>query len=194
MNFGYSYRTAKITNSIPLEYREYIKDLKSGTNFSGDICYYFSKEYGFGIKYSRYTSSNFMNNAPLYNMETGELLGNGYTEDNISISFIGPGFYGRDRIISDKILVTSHSSLGLINYDNDARVDNFGMIIKSSTIGFEGAIGLDYFLYANFTIGVNISYLQGKLSQIEVNGQRFDMPEAESLNRLDFNFSVKLYK
>ena len=52
INGGYSYRTAKIAESVPDEFKEYVKGLKSGYHLDGDFTYYFSDKFGVGLKYA----------------------------------------------------------------------------------------------------------------------------------------------
>ena len=57
VNGGYSYQTAKVAENVPSDFKDYIKELKSGYHFGGDLTYYFTEPLGFGIKYYLFKSS-----------------------------------------------------------------------------------------------------------------------------------------
>lgn len=141
----------------------------------------------------KFNTSNFMNNAPLYDDQTNEILGYGYIEDNISMSFIGPTLYERVKILSDKILIVSNVTLGRIHHHNEARIDYVSVLIKGNTFGISGLLGLDYLLNDNFSIGVDISTLTGKFSQYEINGQKMDLAEDDNVNRWNFNIGLRMF-
>ena len=58
INGGYSYQTAKVAESVPSDFKDYIRELKSGYHFGGDLTYYFTEPLGFGVKYYLFKSSN----------------------------------------------------------------------------------------------------------------------------------------
>ncbi len=193
-DYGYSSRRVKISDDVPAEFKDYMNDLKSGTNFNADVSYFFSNRYGIGFKYSRFSTSTFVDGISVFDPATGEVLGIGLVEDNISISFVGPTFFERGTIVPDKLLYVSNLTIGQVSYFNDAKFLTFPIKIEGKNIGIGGTIGLDFFITKDFAIGVNFSYLYGKITNIKVNGESIDMEEDESMNRWDFNIGLKLYR
>ena len=48
LNGGYSYITVKLAESIPQDFKQYSKELKSGYHLGGDLTFYFSEMLGVG--------------------------------------------------------------------------------------------------------------------------------------------------
>ena len=55
INGGYSYQTARVAENVPSDFKDYVKELKSGYHFGCDLIYYFSEPLGFGFKYYHIT-------------------------------------------------------------------------------------------------------------------------------------------
>ena len=60
LNGGYSYQTARVHESVPVDFKDYIKEMKKGYHFGGDLTYYFTEPLGFGFKYFIFKTSNEM--------------------------------------------------------------------------------------------------------------------------------------
>jgi hypothetical protein len=142
-DYGYSSRRVSISDKVSSEYKDYLNDLKSGTNFNTDISFFISDHYGIGFKYSRFSASTLANEMPIYDYATSEILGYGILEDNISISFVGIAVIERKAIIPDKLFIGSSLAIGQISYYDDAGINTYPVKIDGKSIGFCGSIGLD---------------------------------------------------
>jgi hypothetical protein len=189
---GYSYRTAKIPSGMVSEVEDYLKELKTGFNLSIDLAYFFHREYAIALKYSRFSSSNSMDNIYYEDTNTGQ-TGYGTIEDKISIAYIGLGVTQRLIAGSGSGLLIGHLSVGQLNYNNDSKVIYIPIDIEGSSFGLHGLIGLEYFVSEKVGLGGSFSYLYGNMKEIKANGEQFTSSEGESLNRLDFNLGIKLY-
>jgi hypothetical protein len=189
---GYSYRTVKIPAGTPSELESYMSGLKSGYNLSIDLTYFFHKEYGITVNYSRFSASNSMENLEYIDEQTGE-SGMGSMEDNMLFSFFGLGVTQRKLLGNGASLLISNISMGKLSYNNDSRVIYYPLDIEGSTVALHGLFGLDFFISPEFALGGSISYLLGSLSKIKVNGTESSLSENENLNRFDFNVGIKYY-
>jgi hypothetical protein len=90
---GYSYQTAKVGEGVPADFKNYVKELKSGYHYGGDLTYYFTETLGCGIKTCFFNTSNSMDNIFVEN--TSGVRRYGKMSDNLTISFIGPTFSTR---------------------------------------------------------------------------------------------------
>jgi len=80
--------TSKISKNTPSSLKNYAKELKSGYHFSIDASYYLKETFGFGVKFSIFSSQNELDNIILE-----DTLGNiqsGKISDKITIIYIGP--------------------------------------------------------------------------------------------------------
>ena len=189
---GYSYRTVKIPGGIPSELKSYMSGLKSGYNLAIDLTYFFHKEYGITVNYSRFSASNSMGNIEYIDEQTNQ-SGIGSMEDNMLFSFIGLGVTQRKLLGNRSRLLISNISMGKLSYNNDSRVIYYPLDIEGSTVALHGLLGLDFFISPKFALGGSISYLLGSLSKIKVNGTESRLSENENLNRFDFNVGIKYY-
>jgi len=80
---GWSYRTAKVGSDIPIQFQQYIKELKSGYHVGGDFNYFFSENIGLGLRYSIYRASNELSN--VYIVDKNGQGRTGKMEDDITI-------------------------------------------------------------------------------------------------------------
>lgn len=197
VNSGYSYQTAKVAESVPIDFKDYIKKLKSGHHFGGDLTYYYTEPLGFGIKYYIFKSSNNLDN--IYVEDSNGYRRYGKMSDDITISYIGPSYSTR-LINHDKSKAfLMNLSLGYMGYSNDkVIIDNYKM--TGSTMGLSFDIGYDIGLSKNLSLGFQLSFLTGTLFEYDWNDGtktetiNLEKGEYESLNRIDFSVGLRFSK
>lgn len=199
VNGGYSYRIAKLADNTPSDFENYMKDLRSGGNYGIDVSYYFSEQMGVGLKYNAYRSKNEIGNVYVTNNTDGSTR-YGTMSDNITVSFMGPSFCTRLMNMEKKNCWVMNFALGYMGYTNKARlIDPYKL--TSSTLGFAWDIGYDFGISNELSIGIQLSYVGGSLSQYKItNGYRTetikieDSKNYENLNRFDFSVGLRLNK
>jgi hypothetical protein len=197
INGGYSYQTAKVAESVPSDFKDYIRELKSGYHFGGDLTYYFTEPLGFGFKYYLFKSSNSLDNIYLEDADGNRTYGK--MSDDLTISFIGPTFSTRLLSHDKKNAFLMNLSLGYMGYSNDkVIIDKYKM--TGSTMGLSFDIGYDIGLSENLSLGFQISFLTGTLFEYEWNDGtktetiKLEKGEYESLNRIDFSVGLRFSK
>jgi hypothetical protein len=88
-NFGPAYRLAQIPSGVNSLLEDYLRELKWGLSYNFDFHLYVSETVGVGMKYSRFRSSNSIQDVALIDTN-GNLIGVGVLSDDIKIGFIGP--------------------------------------------------------------------------------------------------------
>lgn len=197
INGGYSYQTAKVAESVPSDFKDYIRELKSGYHFGGDLTYYFTEPLGFGFKYYLFKSSNSLDNIYLEDADGNRTYGK--MSDDLTISFIGPTFSTRLLSHDKKNAFLMNLSLGYMGYSNDkVIIDKYKM--TGSTMGLSFDIGYDIGLSENLSLGFQISFLTGTLFEYDWNDGtktetiKLEKGEYESLNRIDFSVGLRFSK
>jgi hypothetical protein len=197
INGGYSYQTAKVAESVPSDFKDYISELKSGYHFGGDLTYYFTEPLGFGFKYYLFKSSNSIDNIYLEDTDGNRTYGK--MSDDLTISFIGPTFSTRLLSHDKKNAFLMNLSLGYMSYSNDkVIIDKYKM--TGSTMGLSFDIGYDIGLSENLSLGFQISFLSGTLFEYDWNDGtktetiKLEKGEYESLNRIDFSVGLRFSK
>ncbi|NEN24378.1 hypothetical protein G3O08_12775 [Cryomorpha ignava] len=193
VNGGFSYMTGKISDKVPSEFRDYIKELKSGNHLGGDASFFFSESLGFGAKYYVFKSSYSLDE--IYVEDVDGNITYGKMSDAIKISFIGPSFSVRTLNYNKKNALLFSISIGYMDYVNDKVViDSFKM--TGNTVGFGLDIGYDIGLSENFALGFQVSLLAGTLSEYVfsdgTNKQTIKLEEGEYENISRFDLSVGL--
>ena len=197
INGGYSYQTAKVAESVPSDFKDYIRELKSGYHFGGDLTYYFTEPLGFGVKYYLFKSSNSIDNIYLEDTDGNRTYGK--MSDDLTISFIGPTFSTRLLSHDKKNAFLMNLSLGYMGYSNDkVIIDKYKM--TGSTMGLSFDIGYDIGLSEKLSLGFQLSFLSGTLFEYDWNDgsttETIDLEEGEyeSLNRIDCSVGLRFGK
>jgi hypothetical protein len=195
INGGWSYRMAKISDNIPSEFEKYMKDLKSGYHYGCDLSFYFSEQLGFGFKYNHYQSKNELENVT-FTFQDGSTR-SGLMSDDISINFIGPFFSTRLLDASKKNSFLLNLGIGYMGYtDNAVLVSD--LTIEGNTVGICWDMGYDIAISKNLSLGFQVSYLMGTLTQYEVTQGmdvetvKLEKDNYESLSRLDVSMGLRI--
>lgn len=194
---GLSYMTGKISDKVPSDFRDYIKELKSGYHFGGEASFFFSESLGFGAKYSVFKSSHNLNN--IYVEDVDGNITYGKMSDAIKISFIGPSFSVRVLNHNKMNALIFSMAIGYLDYVNDkVLIESFKM--TGNTVGFGVDIGYDIGLSENLALGLQVSLLTGTLSEYEFNDGtnkqtiKLDDGEYENVSRFDLSVGLRFIK
>jgi hypothetical protein len=195
---GWSYLTAKVNNNVPSDFRQYVKDLKSGYHLGGDFSYFTSENFGFGIKYSRFRTMNQLDNIYTIDSLTGQVR-SGILKDDITIQYFGPTFCTRVSSANKKTHFITDFSLGYFSYKNNATViDNF--TLTSGTLGLMFDLGVDFSIDNSLSLGLFFAYKLGTLNQYKFddgNNSRtinLDKNSLESISRIDLSVGLRWNK
>lgn len=197
LNTGYSYQTARIHESVPGDFKNYVKDLKSGCHFGFDLTYYFSEPLGVGFKYFMFQSSNSMDN--IYIEDSTGVRQYGKMSDELKISFIGPMFSTRLLNHDKKNALLMNLAIGYMGYTNNkVIINNYKM--TGNTVGLAFEMGYDIGLSENLSLGFQISMIAGTLFEYDWydgnNTETIKLKEGEyeSLSRVDFSVGLRFSK
>lgn len=198
INTGYSYRTASVIDLEQAELEDYIKQLKSGFHIGADFVYFFNDSYGLGCKYAFFKSSNSMDDVYI-DLNDGNGLQYGSISDDIYMSFFGPTFSSRLKLLNTHSLITN-ISLGYLSYNDDSQAIDYKFMIKGSTFGSAFDLGYEIPISENASLGLMLSYFLGTLTQYEISDGTqseiitLEKGQYESLNRLDISVTLTFGK
>lgn len=197
VNGGFSYETAKVSDNVPSDFLDYIKDLKSGYHYGGDITYYFSEPLGVGLKFNQFKSSN---KVDIYIDDDYGNRTYGEMSDHISISFLGPMFSTRLLNSSKKNAFLINLAMGYMGYSDDKVIGNYNYDITGSSFGMALDFGYDVGISDKLSLGFQVSLLSGSLSKykqddgISVETVNLDKDNYENLSRIDFSVGLRFNK
>lgn len=197
VNGGLGYRLGKISSDVPSEFKQYVKDLKSGYSYGVDMSYYFNEKFGAGFKYSVFSSNNEMDD--IYVKYSNGTIKSGKMSDDISLSFIGPCFMTRYYRNDSQNYLLMNIGLGYLGYTNKAVLIT-DYTIKGNTVGLCAELGYDLALSENIAIGFLFSYVAGVMTEYELsdgitsNNIELDKENYESLNHLNLSVGLRFLK
>jgi hypothetical protein len=191
---GWSYRLGKLADVGDADLKEYIKGLKSGFHLGVDGAFFFNKNYGAGLKYAYFRTSNEVDNVTV--TTPGGESRTGLMQDKINIHYFAPEFWSRFPFADNKLVLLAGASIGYLRYiDNGVLVDP--LTITGSTVGMGFDIGLDYMITPRFGIGANLGLIGGSIGSLKYNdgtGERevsLADNQRENLTRLDVSAGVR---
>lgn len=191
VNAGFSQLLAKTSNSVPSQSKNYVSALKSGANYGIDASYFISKEWGFGMKFNQFKSSN---SGTYYDSNLGSTVS---MADHITHTFIGPSAATRYVSPNNKHGLVFTLALGYLGYLNDGALNGTSFKIKGGTFGSALDAGYDYHVNKRFALGVQASLVGGVLKSYTVTyantTQKIELDEKskESLSRIDLSFGAR---
>jgi len=195
---GWSYRTAKLSNSIQSDFRNHYQKLKSGFHYDLGISYYFSELLGVGLKYNEFLTSYETENVYL-------TYPNGHTEygnlkDSYRIKFFGPVFCTRLLNSKMKNCLLMELGLGYMDYQDKGNLVSIPVKINGSTVGSYLSIGYDFGIAKDLALGLQLSLLSGILTQITTfDGTskvttKLDKDNYEDLSRIEIAIGLRFNK
>jgi hypothetical protein len=197
VNGGYSYNPAKVGSNVPSDFKDYVRALKSGYLFGGDVTYFFAEQLGFGFKYYLFKSSNSLDNIYIEDEEGERRFGK--MSDDITVSLIGPSFSARFLNHDKSNAFLMSMSIGYMGYNNNkVIVDRYKM--TGSTLGTSLDLGYDIGLSENTSLGFQLSLISGYLTKYDLDDGRtkqtieLEKGEYESLYRIDFSVGLRFGK
>ncbi len=191
---GYAYRTARLSDDIQPEFRDYIKNLKSGYHLNGNLTYYVSELLGIGLIYDFSNASNSMDDIYLE-----DEFGNrryGMMSDDIKVTFIGPTLSSRlmNRKKTSALLI--NLSLGYMGYvDEIVLIDRYRK--TGGTIGMGLDFGYDIILSEKISLGFQLSLLSGTLYSYYLDDgitkEKYELEpgEYDGLSRMDLSVGLR---
>ena len=161
---GVGYNFAKISSSVPMDFRSYAKKLRLGYVYSANAAWFFHEYLGVGAQYKAFRSSNSENVSVKYNdgsTRTGRM------KDNICISFAGPTFCYRGTSADGRRILSTEIGLGYMHYMDD------GVLIDpvktyGSTLGYLWDVSYEYAFSKRFSVGAKLSWISGSLYEMTV--------------------------
>lgn len=192
---GGGFRPGKISDNVPGDFKSYTKKLKRGFVYGADATWFFNEFMGVGIRYKAFSASN---GTTVTITDDNGYSTSGKMKDNIQIAFIGPMYCTRFTSGNGLHTFTADIGVGYVNYRDK------GMIIKNMklsgyTLGLLYNIGYDYALNKMWSIGVNLSSIEGTLTTLtlEQNGVKtsqttLDKDKQENISHIDLSFTLKL--
>ncbi|QRR01781.1 outer membrane beta-barrel protein [Dyadobacter sandarakinus] len=151
VNGGYAYRLFRSGVRKNPDQEKYIKDLKSGISFGGDLAYFPWRKIGIGAVYDYYTSK--------------ATAADGLSED-VTIQFYGGSLIHRANLKNNRSFIRTALLMGYQPYQNKT-VSNASFTISGKTVGWGVSVGVEQKLSDHLAIHLTGTALLGAAYRIE---------------------------
>jgi hypothetical protein len=193
-SIGLGYLVAPLPNGyLPDFYKEYLKELRSGTSYHLSGFYFFNERLGVGINYGNFNTQNKIDQVIVYTT-TDTLIGP--LSDNIKTHYISPTLYLKFGSTKQTILPMLAVGFGYTNYINDASFA-IPFKIESSTIGFHFQGILDLNTGYNMALSLKAGIYSGTLTKAkitDINAQTtrtVSYTEPDNISRIDLHVGLR---
>jgi hypothetical protein len=194
LNLGLGYLINLYPDDASDDLAAYYMNLKSGSQVSGDVTYYFSGGLGVGFKYGLFNTKN---SALVFNQSQVQT---GIMSDNLSITFIGPSVSTRFPTINGNNGLILDFSLGYMKYTDNVVLES-SYLEKGNTLGYSLGLGYDFSISKNMAIGIQLSMYTGRLTEYDKTNSlgttttiQLDKDSYKKLERLDLSVGFRFLK
>lgn len=193
---GYSYRLAAIPEDLAPSTTEYLRGLKSGFHFQGELAHYFSPFFGLGGYYSITHATT----------EGDVLFTNGNVQSIepasgwITTHFIGPQFSLRLLNASGRNAFLINISMGYVSYIQETRVAMSPSRVTGNTYGFAVSYAYEIGVSDNVAIGARLAAIISSLSSyreennLYIRKVQLASDQREGLSRVDLSLYLRFGK
>lgn len=177
-NIGFSKHIAPTAPNLSYEENQQAEGLKRGRNLGVACDYFISEPFGIGIKYVNfYSKANYTTQTYV-------------TPGKLAINFIGGGLNYRLLNANKKNALLFNISPGYVDYQLNSTY-------HGKNIGWMAGIDYDLGISELFSLGLQVSYLSGRLKEIEYSNGNYKSTyklspgSYESLHRLDLSVGIR---
>lgn len=179
LNGGYGYRLFRVGRIDSRATDRYIKNLKSGIAFGGDVAYFPWRKVGFGLRYERYQSK----------AETD----NGLSED-VTIQHFSGALIHRSFLKNQKTAILTSLLLGYQPYENKSAVGAQKLTFSGKTMGWGLSVGIEHPVSRKFAINVTAAAMMGAIYRLqrktEFNTETLHLSKDNSVDLSRFSLTL----
>ncbi len=196
LNVGYAFRTAKFSNNLSGDYKDYLKKLSRGPDYGASIRFNITNGVTFGLHYDQFSSSNA---GYFYTYDDEGNYYEGPVSNIHTITFIGMSFGALTASSRNgKHMLNLEALAGYLGYKDSAEEFGYKYTLKGHTFGLGLGFGYDYRLTQHIAIGAEASYYIGALSNATYDDgthkEDIDMGNTkEGLQRFNLKAGIRFY-
>jgi len=196
LNGGYAFRTAKFSNDISGDYKDYLKKLMQGPDYGASIRFNVKNGFMLGLHFDQFSSSN-ATYAYTYDDEGNYYEGT--VSDIHTITFIGMSIGALSASSHNgKHMLCLEGLAGYLGYKDSAEEFGYKYTLSGQTLGLGLGFGYDYRITQHIAIGAEASYYIGALSKVTyddgINKEVIDLGNSkEGLQRFNIKAGIRFY-
>lgn len=152
LNGGYAYRLFRAGMVVSHDEQEYLKDLKSGIAFGGDIAYFPWKHVGFGMRYEMYKGSAQMDSLQ---------------SEKVTIQHISGALIHRSFLKNGKTAILTSLLLGYQPYENKSTVRTQQLTFSGKTMNWGVSVGIEQPITPKFALNLTGTAMMGAIYRLQ---------------------------
>lgn len=152
LNGGYAYRLFRAGMVVSHDEQEYIKDLKSGIAFGGDVAYFPWKHVGFGVRYEMYKGAADQDSSQ---------------SEKVTIQHLSGALIHRSFLKNGKTAILTSLLLGYQPYENKSAVGAQQFTFSGKTMNWGVSVGIEQPLNSKFALNLTGTAMMGAIYRLQ---------------------------
>ena len=152
INGGYAYRLFRAGMVVSHDEQEYIKDLKSGIAFGGDIAYFPWKHVGFGVRYEMYKAKASLDSSQ---------------SEKVTIQHLSGALIHRSFLKNGKTAILTSLLLGYQPYENKSAINAQQFTFSGKTMNWGVSVGIEHPLSSKFALNLTGTAMMGAIYRLQ---------------------------
>lgn len=184
VNGGYGYRLFRSGNRLNAADQKYVKDLKSGIAFGGELAYFFWNKFGISLNYDRYLS---------------KAATESNQSEDVMIQFVGGSVIHRSVSKNGRNIILSSLLVGYQPYRNYTLVGNENLLFTANTMGWGISAGVEHRFSRKFAMNLTGTAIMGAVYRLKratsINTEILHLSKDDSvdLSRVSVSLGFKFF-
>lgn len=174
---GYAYRLGKSEKTGDTGLDNLNKNLRHGFTVDADAQYFFKETWGLGLNANFYSSSTSGENVNIPDFDSP--MNVKLTQSYI---YMGPSLVARQE--TNNFMLLSSVGFGPIIFNEDSNMSGRNIVGKKTTLGMNVEISGEYKVSSKTGVGLKLSYINGTIQDINIEGQNHELDNISSLSNL----------
>lgn len=156
---GGAYRLGRAAQTDSPVLDAHMNNMRWGPSYGADVTYYFSENFGAGLKFHNLYNGDKM---PASMQKDGKTI-EGYLEDYSNITYVGPYFSFRLLSRNRNNAFFARTGIGLAIYNNWGQYFGESLLIRGNTLGLMDEVGYDFGISKHLSVGASLILVGGVL-------------------------------
>lgn len=179
LNAGYAHRLFRAGQVTSHDEQEYIKDLKSGIAFGGDIAWFPWKHVGFGLRYEMYK---------------GNAKRDSSQSEKVTIQHLSGAVIHRSFLKNGKTAILTSLLLGYQPYENRSAVGRQELTFSGKTMNWGVSVGIEQPISPKFALNLTGTAMMGAIYRLQrktaINTETLHLSKDDSVDLSRFSLTL----
>lgn len=194
-NAGWTWRTAPISEDLAAEWQAHYKGLVAGYQFGGDASVFVNESFGIAAAFgtARWEHQSLAIPFPLDTGGTVDLA----VRDRITMGHFSAMVVWRHMSYDGRLRLYSRVGAGYSWFRDEQAIDILSLVIRSSTINFNGGLGAEVRIAPGVAIGADLEMIFGVFNDFTVEQGAYSFTykskqnEGEAAHRFNLSFGPR---